>query len=116
MELIRQVSDDAHDQRKVPLTTSPCRYAFEVVPLDGPGTMNCGGVNVDGSQGAFDLFRKAVLKDRALQARLRSELDDTAFGIFVKQVGAECGYEFTEDDVRAALQASRRAWMERWLT
>jgi hypothetical protein len=33
----------------------------------------------------------------------------------VVRVGAERGYRFTSQDVEAALHASRRAWIERWI-
>jgi predicted ribosomally synthesized peptide with nif11-like leader len=63
----------------------------------------------------FDEFRRAVLADQSLQEKLR-DIPDSA--IFVEQtlvLGQALGYTFTADDIKNAMQASRRAWIERWI-
>jgi hypothetical protein len=64
---------------------------------------------------SFDDFRRHVLATPALQAQLDGEHDARDFCALVVRLGAEHGYEFVEADVAAALAASRRTWMERWV-
>ena len=64
---------------------------------------------------SFEQFRTLVFADAALQAQLRAVADEERFIALVVRLGAERGYEFTADDVRAAMRAARRAWIERWL-
>ena len=63
----------------------------------------------------FQPFRELVLQDPALQARLRDVVDRDEFIALVEQLGGERGYTFTGEDVNQAMQAGRRAWIERTL-
>ena len=60
-------------------------------------------------------FRERVLKDPALQNRLKDITDRDEFITLVAQLGGAGGFTFTRDDVMEAMQASRRAWIERML-
>jgi len=60
-------------------------------------------------------FRERVLQDAALQDRLKDIADRDEFMALVEQLGGESGFTFTRDDVLQAMQASRRAWIERML-
>ena len=57
----------------------------------------------------------AVLSDAALQEQLRAAPDEAALFERVLALGRERGYEFSEQDLRAVVDANRRAWLERWL-
>jgi len=63
----------------------------------------------------LEQFRELVLRDPVLQEELRTPEDVNKFLALVLQSGQERGFDFTQDDVTAAMQASRRAWMERWI-
>jgi hypothetical protein len=65
------------------------------------------------SQQRFEQFRELVLADHSLQARLQAFEDVDAFIAEVVHAGQQCELRFTVEDVRAALQAGRRAWFER---
>lgn len=67
------------------------------------------------SQENFERFRQLVWEDRALQQELWATTNWDEFIALVQRLGAERGCEFTSAEVSAALQASQRAWMERWL-
>lgn len=67
------------------------------------------------STASFEQFRQLVLNDPALQQQLRSTPNMQAFLDLTVQLGVEHGYDFSIDEVQAALQASRRAWLERWI-
>lgn len=67
------------------------------------------------SQENFEKFRQLVLREPALQKRLRATTDREAFINETQQAGAEYGYSFTTEDVAEALRAGQRAWIERWL-
>lgn len=67
------------------------------------------------STSSFEQFRQLVLDDPALQQQLRAEYGLHAFLELVVRLGAEHGYEFSAEEVHAALQASRRTWLERWI-
>jgi hypothetical protein len=60
-------------------------------------------------------FRERVLQDVALQDRLKDIADRDEFITLVEQLGGEGGFTFTRDDVMLAMQANRRAWIERML-
>ena len=60
-------------------------------------------------------FRERVLQDAALQNRLKDIADRDEFIALVEQLGRDDGFNFTRDDVLQAMQASRRAWIERML-
>jgi hypothetical protein len=84
------------------MTAADYGASLDPDPLAGLGT-------------GFDAFRRAVLADQGLQEKLR-DIEDPA--MFIEQVlalGQAQGCVFTAEDVRNALQASRRAWIERWL-
>jgi predicted ribosomally synthesized peptide with nif11-like leader len=63
----------------------------------------------------LERFREMVPRDSVLQEQLRTPEDVNKFVALVLQLGRERGFDFTQDDVTAAMQASRRAWMERWI-
>jgi predicted ribosomally synthesized peptide with nif11-like leader len=63
----------------------------------------------------LERFRELVLRDPVLQEQLRTPEDVNKFLALVLQLGQERGFDFTQDDVTAAMHASRRAWMERWI-
>ncbi len=67
------------------------------------------------SRPGFDAFRRAVLADPALQAKLRDIMDTAAFIDQALALGQTLGYAFTADELRDAMRASRRAWAERGL-
>jgi hypothetical protein len=62
----------------------------------------------------FERFHDLVVHDGALRARLRSEDNVSAFVRAVVTEGRERGFNFSPDDVEAALLAARRQWRERW--
>lgn len=62
---------------------------------------------------AFADFRELVIRDTALFERLAAADDAEAFGELAVRLGGERGLSFTAADVHEALQASRRAWIER---
>jgi CSLREA domain-containing protein len=67
------------------------------------------------SQEAFEQFRQIVLQEVALQERLRVTMDHRSFIDLVVRLGADRGCHFTAEDVEAAMRASQRAWIERWI-
>ena len=67
------------------------------------------------SQEEFEQFRNVVLEDLPLQKRLRNFTRHDRFIRRVVRLGAERGFEFTADEVLEAINASRRAWIERWI-
>ena len=67
------------------------------------------------AQESLAQFCALILADAELQARLWQTSARADFIKLVVRLGAERGYEFTADDVEAALQTGRRAWLERWV-
>ena len=67
------------------------------------------------SEENFERFREHVLGNSLLQERLREITDRAVFIQSVLELGAECGYEITPEDVEEAMRANRRAWLERWI-
>jgi hypothetical protein len=61
----------------------------------------------------FERFRECALEVPALLAGLRRHGDAEAFIEAVVQAGARSGFRFGPEDVRSAMQAGRRAWIER---
>jgi hypothetical protein len=61
----------------------------------------------------LDQFCQLVLKDTALQRLLEAAPDLDTFLTLMPQLGAERGYTFTIEEVKAALRVNRRAWLER---
>jgi hypothetical protein len=55
------------------------------------------------------------MEDDALQARLRAETDPATFVARAVALGAERGFRFSAEDVRAAMAQGRRAWVEQWM-
>ena len=66
------------------------------------------------SQENFEQFRRQVFSDRSLQLELRELTDQETFVNRVRQLGEECGYSFTVEDIAEAMRANRRVWIERW--
>jgi hypothetical protein len=67
------------------------------------------------SQESFEQFRQLVLREPSLQVKLRETMDLGNFVDLVLQAGKDQGFDFTKAEVQEALQASRRAWLERWI-
>lgn len=67
------------------------------------------------TQTDLEKFRRLVLTDAELQAQLWQTRERDAFIALVVRLGAERDCQFTPQDVQAALDAGRRAWLERWL-
>ncbi len=63
----------------------------------------------------FERFRNEVLHDLSLQEQLRDIQDRELFIKQVVRLGREHGYSFDIAEVTSAMQASRRAWIERGL-
>lgn len=63
----------------------------------------------------LEKFRRMVLEDLSLQARLRKFAGREEFAAGVVEAGAACGFEFTAEDVKDAMRANRRDWIERWI-
>ncbi|MCX6982623.1 MAG: Nif11-like leader peptide family natural product precursor [Verrucomicrobia bacterium] len=64
----------------------------------------------------FAEFRQMVLADPALQGQLAGLAGHAAFVTRTVELGRDRGFAFHPADVEAALQAARRAWIERWIT
>jgi len=60
-------------------------------------------------------FTELVLEDPGLLAQLRPFTDLEEFLRQTVRLGEANGFRFTVEDVRSALQANRRAWIERWV-
>ena len=67
------------------------------------------------SQHRLEQFRDLVLRDATLQETLLQPDQAESFVAAVLREGAARQYSFTAEDVRAAMQAGRRAWLERWI-
>jgi Nif11 domain len=65
--------------------------------------------------GSWQSFREQVLQDLHLQRELMDISDHEQFIARVVQLGQECGYAFTREEVVLAMQTSRHTWMERML-
>lgn len=63
----------------------------------------------------FPAFYQFVLQTPTLQDELYAIAEKDAFVQRVVTLGQEHGYTFTEGVVAAAMQAQRRAWIERWI-
>jgi len=61
----------------------------------------------------FAAFQRLVVNDAELFARLENASTADAFVALAIELGAVRGLAFAADDVRTALQAARRAWIER---
>ena len=67
------------------------------------------------SEADLQQFRDAVLADGSLQQTLLAVPDRTAFTELVVDLAAQSGWSVTAEEVESALQAARRAWLERWV-
>jgi hypothetical protein len=63
----------------------------------------------------FLQIRMLVLSDGALQEELRAVPDEAALFERVLALGRERGYALSEQDLRAVVDANRRAWLQRWI-
>jgi len=70
---------------------------------------------VDSAQGRLERFLRTVLADAALLDPLAAEDEPARFMEQVVQQGQRHGLVFTTEDVRAAMNAGRREWIERWV-
>ncbi len=61
----------------------------------------------------FREFQNLVVRDPRLFAQLTGAPDTDVFAARVVAVAAERGFTLTVDEVRAAVQAARRGWIER---
>lgn len=68
-----------------------------------------------GAESGFERFRQIVLRDPSLQAELMQATDLTEFTSLAIRLGEQHRARFTAGDVDAAMQAARRAWIERWI-
>jgi hypothetical protein len=67
------------------------------------------------SQEDFERFRRLVLADPGLQRELRELTQQEVFVPRLLSLARERGLIVEADDVAAALQNSRREWLERWI-
>jgi predicted ribosomally synthesized peptide with nif11-like leader len=63
----------------------------------------------------FERFVALVLSESALREKLRSIDDKKAFIARTVEVGAAEGFDFTGEDVEAAMREKKRIWIERWI-
>lgn len=63
----------------------------------------------------FERFTAHVLSESSLQEKLRSIVDKEAFIALAVEVGAAEGFDFTGEDVEAAMLEKKRVWIERWI-
>jgi hypothetical protein len=63
----------------------------------------------------FERFRGLVLEDVTLQEALKETADVPAFLVLARRLGAERGCHFTEEELREAMRAARRTWLESWI-
>jgi glutaredoxin-related protein len=68
-----------------------------------------------GSPEEFERFRRVVLGDPELQARLRSFAEWPAFVDAAVAAAAEHGIAITLETVQEARNEARRSWLERWV-
>jgi hypothetical protein len=68
-----------------------------------------------GSVERFAAFRRAVLSEPRLEARLQPIDEWPAFIDAAIAIASEEGIELTADDVAAAREESRRSWREQWV-
>jgi hypothetical protein len=67
------------------------------------------------TQRPFDAFYDQVLLDMDLQKVLAQIADREMFVQQVVSLGKTHGYIFDRETVLLAMQAQRRAWIERWI-
>ena len=62
------------------------------------------------SPSALNQFRALVLRDSALQELLAQSRNPDSFVEFVIDEGGRRGFQFTQDEVRAAMRANRKVF------
>jgi predicted ribosomally synthesized peptide with nif11-like leader len=67
------------------------------------------------SEPSFDKFRASMLADPELWSKLNDIDDKDEFVRSAVQMAAERGFTVNESDIREAINAGRRAWIERWI-
>ena len=67
------------------------------------------------SEQTFEEFRELVLSDAPLQGRLRDIADRDEFVTVIVKTAGEIGMVVTPEDIKQAMHAGRRAWIERWI-
>jgi len=63
----------------------------------------------------LEAFRREVVADERLVARLRPILDRDAFIRAASELGAQRGYRFAPGEVAAAMREGQLAWLTHWL-
>lgn len=79
---------------------------------NAPGIMAAAAAS---AQRQLEQFQALILGDAALQTALQQIDEVERFVAAVVEAGAVHSHRFTAEDVRAAMQANRRAWLERWI-
>lgn len=63
----------------------------------------------------LEKLRTIVFRDETLQKDLQAISDREEFVERVLEIGRTRDLNFTEEDVLRAMNAQRRAWIERWI-
>jgi hypothetical protein len=74
--------------------------------------MDTGSLN---SRGDLEHFRQLVLEDDQLLEQLRQAGGLESFAALAVALGQQRGCAFTSEQVRAAVQEARRAWLQGWI-
>jgi hypothetical protein len=106
---VHLVVDCAANDWLLSLRPGPTELACQVELLRGRAAA------IGSSQDRLDQLRRAVLADASLLGSLAGEPDVDRFVTRIMSEGARRGLKFTQEDVHAAMNASRREWIERWL-
>lgn len=67
------------------------------------------------TQQNFEQFYQLVLQEVSLQKELRDISEKENFFVRVLELGKENGFDFTIENIREAMLAKQRAWIERWI-
>lgn len=68
------------------------------------------------SQERMRQFCLLVLRDRSLQERLRAPVDDETFIRLTREIALEYGHKFTAGDIKAAMNAGKNVFFDKWIT